>query len=329
MLPNDPMDPIADGAGANTGPLSGALLVTRDLVTTRRAYVDAAGMRLNGPLASAPATVAAQRLLWQLPPDLGWQCYLLTRPSLPDAIRILVIVPDLPTPVIRRSFAREETGPYALGFPMPDVRAVDRRFIACALRRTLPDVNEYSLQMRDGTHYPVTEASYETADNTRLVLMQRGAGLPQTGSVDAATNLGGPAYSSAIVEDATAMEAFFTQVLDLERRSSREWTVFTPKFRYITLHARGARTGNLGLVEYAADDRICGTGVAARPPNRGLAGWSFPVKRVDELLTRARAANCQIVCEGVQYDDPRFGAVRAASLLAPNGMLIELLQPLS
>lgn len=327
-MPNDPMDPIAEATGANAGPLSGALIVTRDLDGIRRAYVDGAGLTMQGPLKLDAATLEAQRKLWQMPASMHWSCYVLRRPSLPDAIRVLVIVPDVDTPVMRRSYAREETGPYALGFPMPDVRAVDKRFIALGFKRTLPAVNEYPLQLRDGTPYPVTEASYEIADNTRLVLMGRGGGLRQVGSIDAATGLGGPGYSSLIVENAAAMEQFFTQVLDFERRSNREWTVFKPRFRYITLHALGAHTGNLGLVEYEPADRQSSTGVAPRPPNRGLAGWSFPVRSLEEVLTRARAHGATIVAAPLRYQDPRFGPVLMATLLAPNGLLVEVFERL-
>ena len=229
-LPNDPMDPIADATGANTGPLSGALVVTRDLAGLRRAFVDAAGLTMTGPLKLDAATADAQRALWQMPAGMHWQTYLLTRPSLPDSIRVLVIVPDVDTPVMRHSYAREETGPYALGFAMPDVRSTDKRFIDLGFKRTLPAVNEYPLQLRDGTPYPVTEASYEIVDNTRLVLMQRGGGLRPIGAIDPKTGLGGPSYSSLIVEDVPAMEKFFTAALDLERRSNREWSVFKPRF---------------------------------------------------------------------------------------------------
>ena len=52
--------------------------------------------------------------------------------------------------------------------------------------------------------------------------------------------------------------------------------------------ARGARTGNLGLVEYAPADRKPGTGIAPRPPNRGIAAWSFPVRSLTTVLERAR-----------------------------------------
>jgi catechol 2,3-dioxygenase-like lactoylglutathione lyase family enzyme len=325
-LPNDPMEPIAGAAGANAGPLSGALVVTRDLEGIRRAYVDGVGLTLEGPFALDTATFEAQRQLWQMPAGMRWQVYRLTRTGVTDAIRVLVVVPDVDTPVMRASYDREETGPYALGFPMRDVRAVDDRMIALGFKRTLPAVNEYPLQLRDGTPYPVTEASYEIADNTRLVLMSRGGGLPQTGTIDAATGLGGPAYSSLIVEDAAAMERFFTQVLDYELRTNREWVVFKPRFRYLTLHARGARTGNLGLVEYQREDRKPGTGVAPRPPNRGLAGWTFPVKRLDETLARARAEGAAIVAGPLDCDDPRFGRVRMATLLAPNGLLVELFE---
>jgi catechol 2,3-dioxygenase-like lactoylglutathione lyase family enzyme len=325
-LPNDPMEPIASAKGAITGPLSGALLVTRDLAMLRRAYVDGVGLTLEGPLPMTGAQTAAQRRLWQMPANLHWQIYRLTRPSLPSAIRVLVIVPDRDTPVIRSSFEREQTGPYALGFATRDVRAVDARVTALGLKRTLPAVNEYPLQLRDGTPYPVTEASYEIGDFNRLVLMGRGGGLNQIGATEATSGLGGPSYSSLIVEDASAMEKFFTEVLDLERRSSREWTNFQPRFRYVTLHARGARTGNLGLVEYAPRDRKPGTGVAPRPPNRGLAAWSFEVADLNKVLSRAKAQDLRPLTPPVKLMDPRFGLVRMTTLLAPNGLLIELYQ---
>lgn len=261
-----------------------------------------------------------------MPADLGWEAYVLRRPAVADSIRVLVIVPDRDTPLIRASYAREETGPYALGFAMRDTRATDARMIALGFSRTLPAVNEYRLQLRDGTPYPVVEASYETADNTRLVLMQRPASMAPIGGIDARTGLGGPSYSSLIVEDAAAMERFFTEVLDFERRTDREWTIFSPRFRYLTLHAKGARTGNLGLVEYEPADRIPGTGVAPRPPHRGLAGWSFPVRRLDEVMQRARRAGTPVVSRPLIYDDPRFGQVRIATVLAPNGLLVEVFE---
>ncbi|MEZ5515516.1 MAG: hypothetical protein R3F58_16760 [Steroidobacteraceae bacterium] len=323
-LPNDPMEPIADATGAITGPLSGALLVTRDLPGTKRAYVDGVGMTIEGPLPITPTTRALQRQLWQLPEDITWDLYLLTRPAVADSIRVLVIVPDCDTPVIRRSYDREETGPYALGFPLRDVPTLDERVTALGFKRTLPAVNHYELQLRDGTPYPITEASYEIADNNRLVLLSRGGGLPQNGTLDPATGLGGPAYSSLIVENVDAMERFFSEVLDYERRTSREWTNFQPRFRYVTLHAKGARTGNLGLVEYAPEDRKPASGIAPRPPNRGLAGWSFAVTSLDEVMTRARDQHITVIATPVAIDDPRFGRVRMASVLAPNGFLIEL-----
>jgi catechol 2,3-dioxygenase-like lactoylglutathione lyase family enzyme len=231
--------------------------------------------------------------------------------------------------VIRRSFDREETGPYALGFPTRDVEMIDQRMIDRGFKRTLPTVNRYSLQLRDGTPYPITEASYEVADNTRLVVLSRGNGLPQNGTLDLVTGVGGPAYSSLIVENSAAMESFFTQVLDFERRTSREWSNFSPRFRYVTLHALGARTGNLGLVEYASEDRRAGMGVPPRPPNRGLAGWTFPVRSLSAILRRAEAYGATVQAGPTVVDDPRFGRVTAASLLAPNGFLIEVFETIS
>lgn len=323
-LPNDPMEPIASARGALAGPLSGAIVVSRDLDGIRRAYVDGVGLRMRGPFPQPAAQSRLQRKLWGWPDDLPYELYTLERVNLPDAIKVLVIVPARDTPVMRKTWDREEAGPYALGFPLLDVDTVDRRMIGLGLRRTLPAVNHYELQLRDGTPYPITEASYEIPDATRLVLLSRGGGLPQNGSVDATNGLGGPAYSSLIVEDAAAMEDFFCNVLDFERRTSRDWTIFAPRFRYVTLHARGARTGNLGLVEYAPSDRKPGTGIAPRPPNRGIATWSFPVRSLATVLARADKRGVTIQSTPVVIDDPRFGRVRIASVLAPNGLLVEV-----
>ena len=60
---NDPLEPIASARGANAGPLSGALLVTRDLEMLRRAYVDGVGLTLTGPLPVNPRLRALQRRL--------------------------------------------------------------------------------------------------------------------------------------------------------------------------------------------------------------------------------------------------------------------------
>ncbi len=323
-LPNDPMEPVADARDAIAGPLSGAMLITRDVALLRKTYVDGLGLVMRGPLPQSAETVTAQRRLWGMPPEMSWEVYVLERVGVVDAIKIVAVIPDRETPVIRRSFDREETGPYALGFPTRDVEMIDQRMIDRGFKRTLPTVNRYSLQLRDGTPYPITEASYEVADNTRLVVLSRGNGLPQNGTLDPVTGMGGPAYSSLIVENSAAMESFFTQVLDFERRTSREWSNFSPRFRYVTLHARGARTGNLGFVEYASEDRRAGTGVPPRPPNRGLVGWTFPVRSLSAILRRAETHGATVLAGPMVVDDPRFGRVTAASLLAPNGFLIEV-----
>ena len=85
LLPNDPMDPIADGSGALTGPLAGAIVVTRDLATLQRAYADGLGLTVRGPFVSDARAVEMQRALWGLPADLGYQLCVIERVRVPDA----------------------------------------------------------------------------------------------------------------------------------------------------------------------------------------------------------------------------------------------------
>ena len=102
------------------------------------------------------------------------------------------------------------------------------------------------------------------------------------GAYDERTGRGGPVYATQIVDDADAMIEFFTRVLDMEVRSDRTWAEYAVPFRFTLIHAKGLQTGHTPLVEYTDEHEIPGL-AAPRPPNRGMAMWSYKVKTLMPL----------------------------------------------
>jgi hypothetical protein len=52
--------------------------------------------------------------------------------------------------------------------------------------------------------------------------------------------------------------------------------------------------------------------------------YSFPVRSLDATAARVRAAGVTIVSGPVSYDSPDLGPLRAMTVLAPNGVVVEL-----
>ncbi len=96
-------------------------------------------------------------------------------------------------------------------------------------------------------------------------------------------------------------------------------------FRFSIVYAMGASHGHLLFIDFSGG-ALPGSGVAPRPPNRGLVAWTFPVRDLAEVERRAKDAAAPIVAGPVAYDSPSLGRHRALTVLTPNGFLIELFE---
>ena len=196
-------------------------------------------------------------------------------------------------------------------------------------------IEKYTVPRRDGTVYPIHETIFNGPDFVHAVGIYRGDGMAQLGPVDAATGLGGPAYSAQVVDDSDAMLAFLIEVLGMELRSDRTWksagtegALNVPDgtiFRFSIVYAMGATSGHLLFVDYENVASLS-NGVAPRLPNRGIGMWTFPVTDLDEVLRRATDKGMEIEGAPVSVDMPAFGKARVATVLAPNGFMIELFE---
>ena len=333
---NDALAPTTRVQDARTGPLHTATLITNQLDQARLFFVDGLGLTLTGPHTLASSTRSHLRALWGLPAPIGFEVYLLNRPGAPGAIQVRLLVIDRATPAIHRSWRPTELGPFSLGFPTADLPSLDLKLRRMGFGAMNP-MSVYEVPRPDGSMYPISETIFAAPEFLHAVGINRGDGMAQLGPVDPATGLGGPAYSAQVVSDSDAQLAFYTDVLGMELRSDREWqssgstgAMGNPDgavFRFAIVYAMGATSGHLLFVHFR-NVETTDTGVAPRPPHRGLVMWSFPVRSLAQTRERLRKAGTPVVHEPVELDTPALGPHRSMTVLDPNGMLIELFEPL-
>jgi catechol 2,3-dioxygenase-like lactoylglutathione lyase family enzyme len=331
----DPLAPRTSADSAATGPLHTVTICTDDLATSLRLYRDGLGLRVRGPLAVPDQVRQVQNGLWGMSPSERWTLYMLDRPATEHAVRVRLLVFDRPGPAIRQTWDPREPGPFTLGFPTTNLPALDAAIRALGFASLAP-MEQSQIPRPDGSKYGLMESVFKGPDKVHAVGVSRLDDMPQLGPVDPATGHGGPAYSAQVVVNSDAVIAFYRDVLGLELRSDRAWksgptsAIGLPAgtaFRLALLYSPGASTGQLLLMDFR-DGTAAPSGVAPRPPSRGIGVYSFPVRSLDATAARVRAANgVKIVSGPLSYDSPDLGPHRAMSVLAPNGVVVELFEP--
>ncbi|HSL17830.1 MAG TPA: extradiol dioxygenase, partial [Methylomirabilota bacterium] len=218
---SDALAPTSSGDDAPIRQLHTATLCTADMDAIRAFYVDAMGLRLRGPLDLAAEVRAAERELWGIPDDLGWELYVLDRPAVPGTIQVRVLSLDRETPLIHTSWEPTEPGPFSMGFPTEDLETWDPELRALGYDSLMP-MSSYRIPRPDGTTYGIHETIFNAPDFVHAVAISRRDGMPQLGPVDPATGRGGPIYSAQVIERSDEVLSFYVDVLGLELRSDRQ-----------------------------------------------------------------------------------------------------------
>lgn len=330
----DALAPKSAVTDALAKPIHTVTVSTVSLEQSMLFYRDTLGLKVTGPIALDDETEATQRALWQIPDDIEWQTYLLRRDGVDGAFQIRLLVLNKPTPSIHKSWSSQELGPFSMGFPNLDQIGFDK-FVRQQGFGALNKIEIYEVPRTDGTMYPIHETIFNGPDFVHAVGIYRGDGVAQLGPVDAETGMGGPAYSAQVVADSDAMISFLTDVLGWELRSDRTWksagsegALNAPDgtvFRFSILYSKGATTGHILLVDYKNIEPI-NPGVAPRLPNLGIGMWTFETTDLDQVLANAKSAGITLAHPAVTFSSPALGKARAATLLAPNGFLIEVFE---
>ena len=332
---SDALAPAGSGENAPIRQLHTVTLCTADMDAIRAFYVDAMGLRPRGPLTVAEEVRAAQRELWGIPEDLGWELHVLDRPDVPGTIQIRVLALDRETPLIHTSWEPTEPGPFSLGFPTEDLETWDPELRERGYQSLMP-LSRYQIPRPDGTTYGIHETIFNAPDLVHAVAISRRDGMPQLGPVDPATGRGGPIYSAQIIERSDEVLSFYVDVLGLELRSDRQFKSSGSKgalgvpdgteFRFSIVYAEGARFGHLLFLDFRGRLGVPRPDVAPRPPNRGLAMWSFPVRDLAEMEARIRDAGIEPFAGPVELESPSLGRHRALTVLDPGGFMVELFE---
>lgn len=332
---SDALAPTSSGEDAPIRQLHTVTLGTADMEAIRAFYVDAMGLRLRGPLAVADEVRATESELWGIPDDVGWELFLLDRPAVPGTIQVRVLALDRETPLIHTSWEPTEPGPFSMGFPTEDLEAWDPELRERGYESLMP-MASYQIPRPDGTTYGIHETIFNAPDFVHAVAISRRDGMPQLGPVDPATGRGGPIYSAQVIERSDEVLAFYVDVLGLELRSDRQFKSSGSKgalgvpdgteFRFSIVYAEGARFGHLLFLDFQDRLGVPRPDVAPRPPNRGLAMWTFPVRDLTEMEVRIRAAGIEPFAGPVELESPSLGRHRALTVLDPGGFMVELFE---
>jgi catechol 2,3-dioxygenase-like lactoylglutathione lyase family enzyme len=332
---SDALAPTTTDADAVTKQLHTTTLCTSDLETIEAFYGDGLGLRITGPIELAPDVRAIQRTLWGIPNDIDWELYLMDRPTVVGTIQVRVLVLDRETPLIHSTWNPQEPGPFSMGFSTTDLESWDPELRSRGWESLMP-LSKYRIPRPDGTSYEIQETIFNAPDFMHSVTISRGDGMPQLGPVDPATGRGGPIYSAQIIENSDEVLEFYVGVLGMELRSDRQFKSSGSKgalgvpdgteFRFAIVYAHGATFGHLLFLDYQGRLGLPSPGVEPRPPNRGMAMWSFPVRDMDEILARLAAAGIEPFSPPVEYESPSLGRHRSVTVLDPGGFMVELFQ---
>ncbi|MEE4271755.1 MAG: VOC family protein [Thermoanaerobaculales bacterium] len=332
---SDALAPKTTDADAVTKQLHTTTLCTADLDRIKAFYGDGFGLQISGPIELTPEVRKTQRALWGIPEDIGWELYIMDRPAVPGTIQVRVLLLDRETPNIHTTWDPQEPGPFSMGFPTEDLETWDPELRAKGWESLMP-MSSYQIPRPDGTTYGIQETIFNAPDFMHAVTISRRDGMPQLGPVDPATGRGGPIYSAHIIENSDAVLEFYVGVLGLELRSDRQFKSSGSKgalgvpdgteFRFSIVYAHGATFGHLLFLDYQGRLGLPSPGVEWRPPNRGMAMWSFPVRDMDETLTRLEAAGIEPFAPMVEYSSPSLGHHKSVTVLDPSGFMVELFQ---
>jgi catechol 2,3-dioxygenase-like lactoylglutathione lyase family enzyme len=331
----DPFAPASRIDDQVVGPLEAVTLVTTNGALAQHFFVDAMQMRLTRDALLSPEEIAARQRMLALPSSTRWHELVFDRPTVPEAIRIEVLVlPEAGLGAagapIRPNMNARLHGGMSLGFPVADMRAREQRVLRTGFDSTV-GITQMNFPRSDGSEYVIEEIHFKGPENLYALGVWRPPELRPVGPVDLMTGIGGPAYSAQIVMNADAEVRFYRDVFGWEARRDIVITSSGPqgglgldagaRFRFLQLFAPGTATGYIVLMDML--DSGIRNPAEPRAPNRGLVAWQFSTHKFDELLRRVRAADVTLVSEPAPAEGPPQTA-RRLSMLTPSGLLVEV-----
>ena len=318
---------------ATISPIHAVTISTHDLNATRKLFTTMFGMEVVADWSLDAA--AAQ--LWGMAENTVAQCLWLQTPGAQHGALRLVQFAASPEPA-------NAPRPYDFGyiknldFFTDDVAAQYERFTAAGYRFLAPPVT-YPLSWSQAM--TATEAHLPIADGVKLSLAQVSAAPRRVfGESDHAAPFTEIAAATQIVADYDRAVDFYCTAFDCV--PSTPATTDEPAFiaalklpaatrlRMSFIGTPQAVGGKLGLVAYEGPNLSDAQSVSAqrRPPQRGAVMLTFECRNLDFRFALACAHGATSLAAPRMLMLPPFGLVRAATVLSPDGVMLELIEPL-
>lgn len=326
--------PESSRADALCGPLHMVTMATGYLDSIELFYVKGMGMKLVGPISLTKKDKKQQKEMWDLASSFDYSLYLLQRPNVPENIQIRVVLVSKKIQPIHKSYNSREMGPFTLGFPNGNQEGLDSSLRSLGFSSMAP-MQAAILSKPDGTKYKYLETIYKAPEFVHAVGIERGNGMPQLAPYDTVSLKGGPGYAAQIVTGISkSVLNFYTEVLGMEIRKDTEWRTgegsalgIEPNipFRFAIVYSKGATSGHLIFMDFK-DNKKLSTNTAPKLPNRGIGMYSFETKSIRQVYNRAKDQGVRIIQTPIDYKDPIIGSCRLMTMIAPNGVMVEVFQ---
>jgi catechol 2,3-dioxygenase-like lactoylglutathione lyase family enzyme len=330
----DITDPESSKADALCGPLHTVTMSTAHLDSLKLFYINGMGMTLEGPINLSKKEKKQQMILWDLPASFEYELYLLHRPNVPENIKMRVLVVSKKIPLIHKTYNSREIGPFTLGFPNANQEGLDSALRNLGFTSMAP-MQAAMLSKPDGSKYKYLETIYKAPDMVHVVGIERGNGMPQLAPYDPITLKGGPGYTAQVVTGISkTVLKFYTEVLGMEIRKDTEWKTGAGSalgieegvpFKFSIVYSKGATSGHLLFMDFKDNKKLM-PNASPRLPNRGIGMYSFETKNIRQVFNKANDANVRIIQKPMDYKDPWIGNCKIMTMLAPNGVMVEVFQ---
>ena len=336
MNTTNPLAPGKTRGDALVGPLAAATVVTSDMERCRRFYGDLMG--LQPALDHLPErTLAPLTRLWGLADADGWEHALYQQPGNPDMPYLRVIAVGGDSPEARPGMNALLEGGLAVGFACADMEQLIARGESMGFG-TVAGVTRIPLQRPDGSSYEALETHLRAPDGVYGLGIARPPDLAPICPIAEGALTGGPAYSSQVINNCQRSLDFYQEVLGYEVRRDVELPSEGPTgglldvppgspMRFLQVFAPGSESRYLVFLDWF--DTGLPAAAPSRPPSRGMVMWSFMTTGLDAVLARAERFGALQLCGPEVVDArPAHIATRRATLAAPNGFAIELVEEL-
>jgi len=306
--------------------------VTADKEGVQRAFLKGYGLESSGWNSPSLTERSALNLYFGFEGN-DWEVCIFYKSGQGANIQVRVIYNPDDAPLVRSKYDGLVVGGATISFPKADLYAHEKVMADLGFKSTI-GVKEMEFQSPTGEVYTSAEIIYFAPENVYLLAVKRPDIFVPVGPSDVKNGLAGPAYSARCIAEADKIIDFLETVMGFEIRRDvvfpigEKSAMLLPEGseeRFIQAFAPGSSTGYLVLMDHGDDNKLSDA-PSLGTPNRGIVMWSFETRNIDEVYSRARTANVEILQAPKSFESPFLLSRKTLLLKDPGGFMIEIFE---